>query len=384
MAVSILISPKIRLFVFGWFNFSLMTKTQYPSLNGLRAISIIFPLVSHLNIKNWILNDLWGKPWLDPFLFFLSDGHIGVSVFFVISGFLITSLMLQEEAATHTISLKKFYIRRTLRIFPAYYFMLFVYAILQHEHIFHISPNAWFTAITYTKYLNWDRDWYTAHAWSLSIEEQFYLCWPLLFLTGNQIRKVCAFAIVILVPCMRVYFHLNPSRWVTEMSFLVRADTLAAGCLLAMYKDQLVRMLRPYFTLLFYFSIAGFLAFPYVISWADRHHAGALFIPLGGTHGTIGIAFMAIIILYSVFGPKHLWYKVLNLRVVNFIGLLSYSLYLWQQFFISNNGLWLTRLPQSLVFLFIAALFSYYFIEKPFNKIRAKFEVKEEAEVKDR
>jgi peptidoglycan/LPS O-acetylase OafA/YrhL len=353
-----------------------MTKTNYPSLNGLRALSIMFPLVSHLNIKDWILNGLWGKPWLDPFLFFITDGHIGVSVFFVISGFLITSLMLNEEAATKTVSLKKFYIRRTLRIFPAYYFMLFVYAILQYMHILHISPNAWFTAITYTKYLNWDRDWYTAHAWSLSIEEQFYLCWPLIFLTGSQIRKACAFAIVILVPCMRVYFHVHPSRWVSEMSLLLRADSIATGCLIAMYRDCLLKALRAYFTLLFYVSIAGLLAFPYVISWADKHHAGAIFIPLGGTHGTLGIAFMAIIILYSVFGPQRLWYKMLNLQAVNFIGQLSYSIYLWQMFFVSNNGLWVTRLPQSLAFIIIAALCSYYFIEKPFDKLRAKYGVK--------
>ena len=108
----------------------MIKEKKLPSLNGLRAISIFLVLFDHLQIKYYIFSETLPKYFL-PIRYFLEDGHLGVNVFFVISGFLITTLLLKEEQKNKTVSLKKFYIRRTLRIFPAYYTLLLVYFILQ-------------------------------------------------------------------------------------------------------------------------------------------------------------------------------------------------------------------------------------------------------------
>jgi peptidoglycan/LPS O-acetylase OafA/YrhL len=104
-----------------------MNKLKYPSLNGLRAISIILVLFHHLGINNNIFQRFSEVDWLDNVLILLQDGHLGVNIFFVISGFLITSIMMNEEKNTNTISLKNFYLKRAFRILPAFYFLLIVY-----------------------------------------------------------------------------------------------------------------------------------------------------------------------------------------------------------------------------------------------------------------
>src|SRR6476659_7374830 len=124
---------------------------KLPSLNGLRAISILLVIASHYVMYYFNVNHV---P-LDDTLVSFNLGHLGVNVFFVISGFLITSLLLREEEVAGNISLKNFYARRTIRIFPAYYFVLIVYGVLQLLHIISISKTSWITAITYTKYFNW-------------------------------------------------------------------------------------------------------------------------------------------------------------------------------------------------------------------------------------
>lgn len=88
----------------------------------------------------------------------------------MISGFLITKLLLKEEASKGTIYIKNFYLKRILRIFPAYFFLLLVYAVLQYFKILMVSKESWLTALTFTKFLNGGTDWYTWHAWSLSVE----------------------------------------------------------------------------------------------------------------------------------------------------------------------------------------------------------------------
>ena len=163
-------------------------KKILPSLNGLRAISILLVITSHLQIQYAIFpRNL--PTYLFPIRYLFEDGHLGVSVFFIISGFLITTLLLNEEDSYKSVSLKKFYIRRTLRIFPAYYTLLLFYFILQSLGYINLPKYSWLSSLTYTKYFNWYLDWYTAHCWSLSIEEHFYLVWPLLFIMGDKVRK---------------------------------------------------------------------------------------------------------------------------------------------------------------------------------------------------
>jgi peptidoglycan/LPS O-acetylase OafA/YrhL len=103
-------------------------------------------------------------------------GSFGVRIFFVISGFLITGLLLNERERTGTISLPDFYVRRAYRILPAaYVFMLAMIA--AHWHA--LSWSSIFAALTYSSNYLHEKNWVLGHLWSLSVEEQFYLLWPL-------------------------------------------------------------------------------------------------------------------------------------------------------------------------------------------------------------
>lgn len=351
-----------------------MKVIKYPSLNGLRAISILMVIMHHLGEQYNFLNDIPNIHWLNPVLFTIQDGHMGVNVFFVISGFLITSLMLQEEEHTKSVSLKNFYIRRTLRIFPAYYFMLLIYFFLNHFDYIYISNASWLTALTYTKYFNWTLDWYTSHAWSLSVEEHFYLFWPLMFIAGKKFRNRAAISLILIVPVIRTALHFHPINWMDNgLTIFTRIDSIATGCFVALYKDEIIEKIKPHLTKLFFISILGLFFLRDIAIQTKKIHLGFVFIPLGKNDGTIANFLIAVVMIYSVFGPKGWWFKFLNLRVINFIGLLSYSIYLWQQIFLHKSGYWVNQMPQNLLFVLLMALFSYYLIEKPFLKLKSRF-----------
>jgi peptidoglycan/LPS O-acetylase OafA/YrhL len=350
-----------------------MSNGVLPSLNGLRAVSIILVMFHHLSEKNYLLR--FNAPaLLTPFADFFQDGHLGVNIFFVISGFLITFLLLAEEEKTGSISLRNFFVRRVIRIFPAYYFLLLVYFLLQVSGKIQITANSWFSAITYTKYLNWQRDWYTSHAWSLSVEEHFYLFWPFLFLYARKLRKLAALSLFLIVPFIRVFLYYHPVEHLNDLTIFTRIDGIAIGCLCALYKGEIMIVRTRLAVFLVWTSFVGLFLLRYLPLLTDRMNLSFIWIPLGLTHGTIGNIFIATIMMYSIFGPTNRWYTLLNSKFFNYLGVLSYSIYLWQQVFLANTGSFFTSIPTNLAGICIMALFSYYVVEKPFLKLKAKFQ----------
>jgi len=346
---------------------------KLPSINGLRAISILIVIIHHLSGQNNIFKNCQNIKFLKPIIDFIQDGQMGVNVFFVISGFLITYLLINEELNTKKVSLKNFYIRRTFRIFPAYYFMLLVYLLLQLFGYIQISNMSWLTSVTYTKYFNVKLDWITGHAWSLSIEEQFYLFWPFVFILGNKFRKSVAFFLVIIVPLFRLYFHYFPVYWINELTIFMRIDSIAVGCLFALYKDEIIKKIQKKWNLIFVLSIVLLFFLRYFNKIMDKLNMSNIGVFFGGTHGTLANFLIALIMMYSIFGTKGFWHKLMNSSALNYIGMISYSLYLWQQFFINNTSNWYNVFPLNLVLIFIVANISYYFVEKPFLKLKDKF-----------
>lgn len=158
---------------------------RLSSLDGLRAISIALVIFEHLRrTRGYTLGDLNA--------YFGDYGRLGVTVFFVISGFLITTLLLRERERRGSISLKGFYLRRAVRIFPAFLaFMAFI--IVAHEMGW-IQLNRYdlVSAFTYTVNYHPGRSWYIGHLWSLSVEEQFYLLWPLALVVLSRTRALAA------------------------------------------------------------------------------------------------------------------------------------------------------------------------------------------------
>lgn len=356
---------------------------KIPSLNGLRAISVSIVILQHLRL----FNDFPFKkgntsPLLYAFIQFFSDGQLGVNVFFIISGFLITSLLLKEKKATHTVSLKKFYVRRILRIFPALYFLLLFYFVLQMMGLLQFSMVSWLSSLTYTKFLT-KGDTYTAHLWSLSVEEWFYLIWPFIFLYASEKnQKRLLFSIMFIVPILRGVGHVYNTKSsydiaaLSDFSLLTRGDALSIGCLLAIYKDKIIFLISRRWNTYFISSLIllFLLSFPQYL--LEKIHFNFLAGLLGGHSGCIANICISVIVMYSIYAPQKWWYHFLNCHIMEYIGILSYSIYLWQQFFTpKEQNWWPTHIPQNIFFIFGAALFSYYVIEKPFLKLKSRFSV---------
>lgn len=153
------------------------TGARIPSLDGIRAISILMVCYGHLSgTRNFPVSITAYGRWCGDV------AHLGVLVFFVISGFLITTLLMSERETTGAISLKRFYLRRIVRIFPAFYAFILVMAIATLSGAVHLTGRDFAYVLTYTVNVEPNRALQIGHLWSLSIEEQFYLLWPLTLL----------------------------------------------------------------------------------------------------------------------------------------------------------------------------------------------------------
>jgi peptidoglycan/LPS O-acetylase OafA/YrhL len=338
--------------------------TRIPSLDGLRAISIGLVLVDHLRGSR-------DFPMIDAWLPFGggSLGNLGVRAFFVISGFLITSLLLEERRKTGRISLSMFYLRRTLRIFPAFYTFLLAMSVLAAAQIISLRPGDMLHAVTYTINYHYDRSWWLGHIWSLSVEEQFYLIWPfLIVLAGTRKAMMGAAAVVLAAPVLRLgMLMLYPGKhaWMGE-AFPLVADALATGCLLAGFREELFAT-RCYRGIL---ESRVFGSIPLLAFVANSY-------PGGRTHSAIldtaiNLA-IAITVDRYVRMPGTVTGRFLNWQPVAFVGVLSYSLYLWQQPILHHRDT-LLPFPINLVCVIALAWLSYRFVETPWLALRRRLE----------
>jgi peptidoglycan/LPS O-acetylase OafA/YrhL len=308
------------------------------------------------------------EPGLAPVDLGVGDyAHLGVVVFFVISGYLITGLLLSEHAKLGQISLKLFYARRALRLFPAAYTYILCVAMLSMAGIMELQSRDLWHAATYTVNYLPGRSWEIGHLWSLSVEEQFYLLWPFAFLVLGPRRALWAAAAVLLLgPFARSFSRLfligTPYRDL-EM-FPMVADSLATGCLLAKVSGWLEGQKR-YLVLFKPGCSLGLLA---VILILNRYMGYTVVAVLGSSIINISLA---ILVHRSVYCSRDWMGRVLNWKPIAFVGILSYSLYLWQQPFLNRNShAWVSAFPQNLAFATAAALVSYLFLERPLLRLR--------------
>lgn len=334
---------------------------RIPSLDGLRAISILLVLCGHLDgTRGFHVNQAL-------FNHFGDIANLGVRVFFVISGYLITLLLLREVEKTGTISLQQFYMRRTLRIFPASYCFILCVTAASAAGMLALHRGDLLHAYTYTMNYFQDRSWWMGHLWSLSVEEQFYLLWPAtLLLLGTRKGLKVAIAVVLASPFLRLgtlYFWAGQRAGI-DNSFHTVADTIATGCILAGYKNDL--LLHAWFQRLL--NSRWFFLVPLAAFALNTKEAGRIrwFILETLINTMIGLC-----VCRATQRTGDLAGKVLNWPPLAFVGVLSYSLYLWQQLFIDRNSTaWVAAFPQNLVLAFCAALLCHYAVEKPFLSLR--------------
>lgn len=321
---------------------------RIPSLDGLRAISILLVLVGHLT----------NQPGRGHAPFLLEYAVFGVRVFFVLSGFLITTLLMEEKERTGGISLIDFYRRRLFRITPpAFVFMVVISATCWRA----LSRADLICAWTYTvDFLKADHAGaVVGHLWSLSVEEQFYLLWPVLLVLFWRHRVKILIASLCIAPLFRLFFLLRGDHNLAGIAFPCVQDALASGCLLALHRDKLNPRLLDRFA----FPLAVFTMILPVV-----HHPRAVDRLLTPTLMNVGIA---LLIDHCI--RKR--YAALNWGPVIWVGMLSYSLYLWQQPFLNTwwQHAW-TAFPLNLVLAFGCAISSYYLVERPSLALRRTLE----------
>jgi len=273
-------------------------------------------------------------------------GALGVAVFFAISGYLITTLLLEDH------NLRGFYVRRAFRILPPAYLYLIVVAIAEPLRRGELASAAFF----YSNY--WaDRSWYTAHFWSLSMEEHFYLLWPVL-LMGLGIRRALIAASVLVAmtalwrPWSLAHIELPfPTLQRTDM----RLDAFLFAGILAIllrgpYRVPLLRVLTAA-----WFRVLSSLTLLAVWTWALTGSAPA-------TGALIESAVLPAVLVSVIYWPGSRVFRLLETKPLRWMGRISYGLYLWQQLFlVPPAGALLPRVALT----FAAAAASYYLLERP-------------------
>lgn len=277
--------------------------------------------------------------------------NLGVRIFFVISGFLITTLLLKEEEKTGTISLRNFYVRRAYRILPAaFVFMLPMFVIYWHE----LRWQEMAVAIFFVMNFDFHKPWSIGHLWSLGVEEQFYFLWPGIFKSIRRHRVGILLGVIVLAPFASEFCYWLRLAGGAYGIFPTVADNLAIGCLLAMV-IQRIPAIRPWLAACMVLVIAMVPAFP-ATSAIQTSIKVFLLWPLMQVC-------IAGVLLHVIQNP----YRILNLAPVAWLGRISYSFYLWQQWFSYSHH------PKPFYFLFLAlalACTSYYLVEQPMLWLR--------------
>jgi peptidoglycan/LPS O-acetylase OafA/YrhL len=347
-----------------------------PSLDGLRALSVMLVITLHTLLRGTLYKDI-------PFGYrLLGNGSLGVFIFFVISGYLITTLLLREREKVGGISLKSFYIRRSFRILPPLYLYLVVLALLGATgHLPGMDTHELLTALTLTRNYSHVYLWPMEHLWSLCIEEQFYLLWPPILIlctlhrTGSRGRRNAtrvALAVLIAEPFVRIVCYRYFPGFHNLGMFHMQADGLMFGCLGALqqghpsFERLYSRVTRwPWLLPLLIFGVLNALTVRFQNYWD---------LPIGIT---INGFLVLMWLLWLVRNPVSLSGRFFNQPVVAWVGRLSYSLYIWQTFFLHSlsvqvfgNNSWCNVFPMSWLCIFAAAAVSYYCVERPSLRLR--------------
>ncbi|HEY0163702.1 MAG TPA: acyltransferase [Edaphobacter sp.] len=348
------------------------------SLDGLRGAAALMVVAFHYLPRTGT----------GPFGQLASFGWIGVDIFFVLSGFLITSILYEQRGAEHYF--RNFYMRRMLRLSPLYYF-LFVMALVLTP-VLHISwrPMQLAMLVYATNFILPVDDSLAKlgpfdlfHLWSLAVEEQFYLLWPWLVgsrLSKQSLQRICV-AGIIAAPLLRLamlHEHFQ-TLWLYQ-SLPARMDALLMGALLALVP-------RPSLRSAWLAAVVALGVFGATV--AVGHSAFFQSPPIQGV-GYSALAVLAGSILTMSLYPGSVAGRIFSLRPLRFYGRYSYGLYLWHYLFLGPftslrqwivghmASAWLGGMVSFAVTLLLStliALVSYHALEAPFLRLKKWFGV---------
>lgn len=330
---------------------------RIPSLDGLRAICILSVLFGHL-----VYGTNLHSEFTDAY------AHAGVLTFFIISGFLITSLTLRDQE-NNRFTIRGFYIRRAWRILPSAFVYLAVITIVDFKTLsIRDLSLAWGYMASYATFFG-QFPWNFSHLWSLSVEEQFYLLWPIVIALGGLMgARAVAWSWLLISPIIRYWFNHHGMYLQANFTPMAVMDSISAGCLMALYAGKLERFVSQNCWVGTAWIPAAVM--PFLMNVGSYHWFHPLPQILGHARWSLFNFFAALGIMWAI--QSKTW--ILNNRIMVWIGMLSYSLYLFSMPLMNPDyriPIWL-RLAGS----FAVASFSYYLIEQPVLNFRAKLKLK--------
>ncbi len=349
-----------------------------PFLDGLRAISILLVLGFHQlgPVTGWIGGQL--------------NGWVGVDLFFIISGYLISSILLKEQEKKGTFSLKNFYVRRWLRICPAYYtFLLFMLGFMLFRGGSDFSAFA--MAGLYLTNIDMCASWGLIpattgllHSWSLSVEEQFYLLWPgAMKLSGKRAFAVCMFVLVAAY-LWRFYLASTGASWLRlSVGLDTKLDSIMLGVAVAfLWRSEMWRnklMLIKSSLAQCFIGVALLVACHFLGHPATETNQ----VLFWGVKLPVVLMLMVALLVSLLANQTSRLAAVLSSKPMIWVGRLSYSLYLWHVIvnFPCTDGIfqalchhkrYLVELAKYATCIGFASA-SYYWVEQPFLKLKGKF-----------
>lgn len=341
---------------------------RVPGLDGWRGISITMVIISHLLAGPYRQEQLGA-------LENIPLGAWGVKLFFIISGFIICKLALREMEETGKFSIWRFWVRRIARIAPPLFVYLAFVFMLVELGVIDVPASYFFSAATFTCNLpGTSCGWFVGHTWSLAFEEQFYLLFPLAMLAGRRRARFIFGGLVVLLvvasrPTVGEAVMSGAGRDLSK--FLGSFIALFSGVLCALHEERLRRLAATRFWLLTACAslIMGMLVLDYVFPAALPISSVAHARILGLADATVIPAAMSWMIV-STCVEGNPFGSALNWGPLRGVGMISYSLYLWQELFCAtpttyHSGGLLLFWPC----MFAVALASYYVIERPSARI---------------
>jgi peptidoglycan/LPS O-acetylase OafA/YrhL len=343
-----------------------------PALDGVRGVAIVLVLLVHLGI-------------IQPQFAF-----IGVDIFFVLSGFLITALLMAEWEISQDLSLKRFYCRRALRLLPGLMAMLVVcllylsltspWKVVGRNLVYALRALFYGTNWAMISHLGERSNHLFNHTWSLSIEEQFYFLWPAMILvalraTRSRTSLLWLVLLAAMLSCLVriVLVTLDESSfWRFYCGLDTRADSLLLGCCAGMIisSNLLPRRcwIEPAFNIAAAISMLGL----YWLAGRQLHDPWMYCVGWFLTS-----VFAVVIVLQLVIISKSPWHGLLESRPLVYIGKISYGLYLWHHpiFYVSKTFYGSEWRYAAVPITVAVTLGSYYLIERPCLQLKRRFEV---------
>lgn len=354
---------------------------RLPGLDGWRALAIALVLLGHGAFNERLAEGGWAQ-FIQRHL---PTGGDGVRLFFCLSGFLITHLLLREESRWGGISLGRFYIRRLLRIWPVYYTYVGCIALLNLWQHWGLTWQNFITPASFTTgfWLRRHNTWVFEHFWSLAVEEAFYLFWPfVLARLSKPSRWGVAMALLAGLPVVRLCAIGTRGEYLFGFGVVMNLDYLMMGCAGALAFDRCsVWLSRRPVWVAHSFQVGG-LALFWLVQWplaAGREWglSGAFLQRLEAGPGPSLMALgLTVTIAATACSPGLLLTRLLELAPLAMLGRISYSVYIWQQVVINPHAaapVWWQRFPVNCLVAVLAGWLSYHLLEKWFLRLKERF-----------